>query len=166
MELISKNPRVVVKQATSAHSAVAIQKVLNKFVTVTGFTRLDSIEKCVQSGFSCVAVLDGTEIIGVSVAYKRKTDGVIKSNASSVYKEFQGIGIWKSFRMLQLPFGQIEWKTTVENPSNTIFAKYARLIRVEPGDKRSLNVWRLVKWDDPLAYVTHRGHPYKFPGEK
>lgn len=147
----TKNKEIIVRQANLSDDIKQIQKILNKYGKVTGFNRLDSIELAVKSGCSCVAIFK-EEIVGASIASKRKRDGIVKSQAFAVLDEHRGVGIWRAMKSFQLQFGVVEWKTTVENESNKIFSKYCRLVRVEKGNKRALNVWQLISWEDKYAY--------------
>ena len=120
----------------------AIKSIADKYSNEIGFVMRPALEEHCKKGFLLVAE-SGGEIAGFCNFNKRK-DGVSVIYEICTDYRYRGNGVAR--KMIDALSRPIQLKCPIDNESNNFYAAMGfKLIDVEAGKKRKLNVWELVE---------------------
>lgn len=120
----------------------AIKAIADKYSNEIGFVMRPALDEHCKKGFLLVAE-SGGKIIGFCNFNKRK-DGVSVIYEICTDYRYRGNGVAR--KMIAALSRPIQLKCPIDNESNNFYAAMGfKLIAVEDGKKRKLNVWELVE---------------------
>lgn len=120
----------------------AIKVIADKYSNEIGFVMRPTLEEHCKKGFLLVAEFDG-QVIGFCNFNKRK-DGVSVIYEICTEYRYRGNGVAR--KMINTLSRPIHLKCPIDNESNNFYAAMGfKLIDVDEGKKRKLNVWELVE---------------------